>query len=287
MKHVLRAGIVVILVIAVGGCGLFGPPVFDHTGRALRVDSNGHFREDIVYTMGYSTWTFSANGTFEGRTEWFTDGRWQTGFGSRGDYSYDPDTWTAVMNYTHYYDSNSETWQRRTNLLEREFNAYFAEHKWYQYVLVADPNKENSFIFTEALRWENRDREEYSEGFSYNPDRLTFEHEYEVFDYFEGILDWRAEGQIIGTYDTFPEGTALRRGNSVTVRRTIEEQRQRQWDPDFGWSAWDVSTSQYVDTTVMMHMGDAIIWDSSSVSHRGIMSDRAREAFGRDGSLAY
>ena len=270
MKHVLRLALVSLVVLALGGCFLFGPPVLDYAGRGLPVDSDGHFKEDIVYRTGQATYTFYANGIYEWTYEEYDGSRWEVTSGSRYDYSYDPDALTLTRDYTHFYDGSQ--WQTGSYSRESTVSAFFAEHKfyWFESVMVADPDTDNTFVYTYSETYEGEESND-SMTFSYDPDALTWNMAFNG-DYFNdtGTKVYEDEGEASGTFTTFPEGTKLRCGNTVTVRIIQQESRYREWDSVSGWTPWAESTDQSISTEVVTHMGDFLLFDGET-SYRGLL----------------
>lgn len=286
MRHVFRLVVIALVVMALGGCFLFFPPVLDFTGWALGVNPDGHFRDDIIYKSGTTTWAFYSDGTYEYTYEeyegtgedWDGDGNigegWVVTSGSRYNYTADPDAYTLETDYTHFYDGTQ--WQPGTIDITRVQNAYFAQNKFYmgEQVMVRDDEADsrNTFVFSYS---EDDNGDVYNETmtFTWDPDDMTwtvFVHS-ESFDS-AGTKTDEDEVEINGSYTTVPEGERLVRGNTVTIRAVQEEYRERDWDPVSGWGSWSVNADDSVEVMVLSHMGDFLLEDGE-MSYRGLVPE--------------
>ncbi len=280
MKKLIGLSVVVLAVLALGGCPLFGPPAIEFAGSALRVDADGHFKDDIVYQIGTVTYTFKADGTYEIAFEEYEgtgqdrdgDGNlgegWVIVYAERYDYTINADNMTVTFDWTDLYDGTQ--WQPATYVYIETFNAYFADSKFEFGILVAVPDADNTFTRTYD---ETDDGWVYSEveTYVYDPDALTWSYTYhsEYFDDVGSMVD-QDDAEADGTFTMLPDGVKFRRGNTVTIRAVQDNDGFRDWDPGTGWERWNTSGDDSVDVIVITHMGDFLIEDGES-SYRSVV----------------
>ena len=286
MKRLIGLLVVVLGVSALGGCFLLGPPVIDFAGRALPVDDDGHFKDDIVYQVGTSTYAFTPEGTHEWTTEsyegtgedWDGDGTtgegWVITYGERYNYTVDTDNLTLMRDYTHYYDGTANTWTSDASEWITTFNAYFGESKFSYEIMVADPDADNTFVRTSVEAYGGWDYNSVETGV-FDPDAMTWSRTFHSDDYDDtGAMADGYENEGNGTFTMLPEGVKFRRGNTITIRTVQENYRYRNWYTATGWDPWTDLNDDSISTMVITHMGDFLMMEGES-SYRSVVGRMA------------
>ncbi|MFP4485254.1 MAG: hypothetical protein ACLFO1_10415 [Spirochaetaceae bacterium] len=287
MKRLMLAVVGVGLVIILGGCGggLFGPSAeLAGSWNALRVDGDGHFRDDVTYQYGYSTQIYGADGTItlerfdveeEGEDE---DGDGTTGEGVvktetlTGTYTYDPDTPQITWNWStrSYPDGTTESdlnWTETLTTLFTENGTLSA--------YVQSSSDANSFELTRTfLDQDDAGNDTY---YSEQVDSYTI-------DVTAGAIQNRwtrteadtreiaSEGDLeqdevdVENVSTYPTGETWKRGSTVTFRgvETSDRYRSRASASD-DWSAWSDDGLGFRSMT-FIHFGSFITWVPDSAA---------------------
>jgi hypothetical protein len=287
MKKGLMLGLAVGLAVVLAGCagGLFGPSAqLAGSWNALRVDGDGHFRDDVTYDYGYSTETYGADGTITlERFDVEEEGEDVDGDGTTGEmvvktetltgtYTYDPDTPQITWNWStrSYPDGTEETdlnWTETRTQLFTENGALSAHLQ-----SSSDPN---TFELTRTfLDQDDAGNDTY---YSEQVDSYTIDVSAGTVQnrWSRTEADTRAiasEGDLeqdevdVENVSTYPSGETWKRGNTVTFRGTETSDRYRsRSSADAAWSAWSEDSLGFRSMT-FIHYGSFITWVPNSAA---------------------
>ncbi|RKX83473.1 MAG: hypothetical protein DRP58_08705 [Spirochaetes bacterium] len=278
--------IVIALISVVMSCEEFKVP----GGLAImKVDSNGHFKEDATYKDGENTQTYRVDGTFEeigmryekdGEDEdddGFLGEGWVPRYGNKGTYVYNPETMVMTWTLSSYWNredtkegawglySEDENFVSKTNKRTQYFaesmicNVYFSDTE-------ADTWVYND-IWTDVYL--NDEDTEETHLWNYRETYLL-----SATNFKEKRQDWQTRSdstkeELRGEWirggkiqNTFPANTIFEKGNTVTFQyiRDVDTSQDYNWDDD---ELYDVVDNLDGDlryrSETFHHFGDFIV----------------------------
>ena len=286
MKKIIS--IIAISILLLASCTFFSStfggiftPAIPWLGAVLTVDSSNHFKEDIVYRSGQSTYTFGSDGTYEYKYEryedagedWDGDGLsgedWVMTSGKKGTYTWDAETMILERIITREEDQgefvllSDKTTQRET--------MYFTESHWGEAAAQSSSDK-NQWITTYERSVQNGSTYTWDVTVTINISSGSYKYEYSSHNKnADGDTTSRYMEEVTGTYEILPEGTKFVRGNQMTVLATITLYRDRSYDTvNDEWNSWVEDNDQYKESRPIVHMGSFIIADDGPMSERSL-----------------
>ncbi len=276
---ILKTGIVLAaFLFTLTSCGLFSP-LADYLGVMLKVDGNGHFKNEITYRLNDDTYRFTPEGTVEYYDESYEDaGEDHDGDGQVGE------GWVITTGYKGTYTWNKDNfilteivsqgilngeWSNVTNQSTYTTPMYFTETR---YGIVYIETGENVWqaIYTTDIQNTSTEIEEETLTIT----EASYEYHYKseekntagtAIDGFEVISS--------GTYTLFPDGVKWKKGNTVTVLATITLEKYK-WFDNTAANAWDPTftedNDQSRESINLFHAGSFIVYFPRVTAYRSI-----------------
>ena len=201
--------------------GIGGPSFF--MGSFLNVDGLGHFKEDILYTYGNSTYSYKADGSYEviifdyenKGEDWnfnnvISEGWVQSG-GSRGTYSYDPKSMVIIESETEGFDG----YEWVSDADEFKYTAYFTKTEFGNAYLLQE---DGTWVGTRRNKYRDNDFVywyDYTYTYTISDSALVYHYLRKVEVPGWSAIDYESD-YVYEILNLFPEGKKFKSGNTVT-----------------------------------------------------------------------
>lgn len=233
--------ITLFAVLAAASCELFSSEIgVTGMGKMLVPDEEGHFKEDLVYSLSGASYSFYANGEYlyeffewdSVTSDYVLDEGWS------GTYSWNPETMVLTENQLKDYVQATETWEDLIETSERTM--YFTT-----------VNFGEAFVFREENSWEYETFVQKADG-SYDTDSYLITLNSDTYIYKRMDLSYDSTGLLDSGWDgerecdisgLFPEGITWEQGNCVIFNLTETLDRDRNYDNlSSAWGTWDINS---------------------------------------------